>query len=122
VFVFLDMVTLEETITSRNVDNRLPKDAASFREKWRQLSRITVYGPLVTCTACLRPIGYMYRQFNIHKIYVLATYGSQNKPQLFPYAALTGLGFITKTECLLRGTDWTFTFRLTLFLSEGGAG
>jgi len=36
--------------------------------------------------------------------------------------SINWLVFIMVTECLLRGTDWTFTFRLTLFLSEGGAG
>ena len=56
----------------------------------------------------------MYRQFNIHKFYVLPTmhlcvlYGSQNKQRLFPYTALTDWFYNRARECLLRDTSWVF--------------
>jgi len=43
----------------------------------------------------------------IRCIYVLRL--SQNKQQLFPHTVLTGYFYNPDGECLLRGTDWTFS-------------
>jgi hypothetical protein len=44
-----------------------------------------------------------------HTVYLCVLCGSENKQRLFPNPALNRLVCITETECLLRGTDWTFT-------------
>ena len=63
----------------------------------------------------------MYRQFNIQQFYVLPTQlylcvlcGSENKQRLFPYTTLTDWFYKRDAVCLLRGTDWIFTYNYRL--------
>ena len=79
----------------------------------------TVYSPLVTiCTASLTFTNFT---FCPRSVCICFVWISEQTPVTSLYS-INWLIFITETECLLRGTDCTFTFRLILFLSEGGAG
>jgi hypothetical protein len=76
------------------------------------MSKLTQYEIIIF----LQPSGYYtYRQFNIHKSYVLPTQlylcvlcGSENKQRLFPYTALMDWFYNWDGVCLLCGTDWMF--------------
>ena len=55
--------------------------------------------------------GTFYILRSDHTVYLYVLCGSENKLRLFHCTALTDwLVFITVTVCLLRGTDWIFSY------------
>ena len=66
---------------------------------------LTLCGPVVTiCTASLT----FTILRSVHTLYLCVLCGSENKQRLLPYTTLTFYNW--EVVCLLRGTDWVFTF------------
>jgi hypothetical protein len=85
------------------------------------IQRLTTWSPKMVnwsikqCFDSSKPSDYYtYGQFNIQQFYLQPTQcicvfcvDLRINSDYFPYS-INWLGFITETECLLRGTDWIF--------------